>query len=59
MMTVAGIEFAEGAVREREADRGLCVLATEDRVFWTDSGRGSPTQDLFRVPAHVATGIVC
>ncbi len=52
------IAFVEAIVREKFADRGFCLFVTNDRAFWTDSGRGSAVHDLFRRKGTELTGVV-
>lgn len=52
------IAFVEGIVRGGLADEGLCILMTNDRVFWNDSGRGSEIHHLFRRKGSLLTGAV-
>lgn len=47
----ADIEFLESLKRAGSITRGICLMATDDRAFWTDSGRGSAIHDSFRT-AH-------
>jgi hypothetical protein len=44
----ADLEFIEALKRAGHIDLGFCLMATNDPVFWTDSGRGSPIHNLFR-----------
>jgi len=50
------IAFIEGIVRHKFAHRGYCLLVTNDRVFWEDSGRGSRIHNLFRCRGSKLTG---
>jgi hypothetical protein len=52
------IAFVEGIVRAGFADGGFCLLVTNDRAFWSDSGRGSPIHNLFRCKGSLLTGAV-
>ncbi|MFZ1988789.1 MAG: hypothetical protein WAW96_03360 [Alphaproteobacteria bacterium] len=54
----ADLEFVESIVGARLADRGFCLLVTDDGAFWSDSGRGSPIHDLFRRSGTILTGAV-
>lgn len=52
------VAFVEGIVRGGLADRGYCLLVTNERAFWTDSGRGSTIHNLFRCAGSTLTGLV-
>ncbi len=52
------IAFVEAIVQEKFANRGFCLFVTNDRTFWTDSGRGSPVHDLFRRKGTELSGAV-
>lgn len=52
------VAFIEGIVRGRLADRGYCLLVTNDRAFWADSGRGSTIHNLFRCKGSKLTGMI-
>ncbi len=52
----ADLEFVESLVRSGEVDQGLCLLMTNDHVFWEDSGRGSGIHNFFRRSGEILTG---
>jgi hypothetical protein len=52
------ISFIETLIRAGAADNGFCLLVTNDRAFWTDSGRGSPIHNLFRCKGARLSGVV-
>jgi|SRR5665213_1501278 len=52
------VAFVEGIVRSGFADEGICVLMTNDRAFWNDSGRGSDIHHIFRRKGSLLTGAV-
>lgn len=52
------IAFIEGIVRHKYADRGYCLLVTNDRLFWEDSRRGSLIHNLFRRGGSKLTGVI-
>jgi hypothetical protein len=54
----ADIEFVESIVRAKKAVRGIALLVTNDRAFWSDSGRGSEIHNLFRQKDMVLSGKV-
>lgn len=54
----ADIEFLEAIKRSGAVRAGLAIMLTPDRVFWSDSGRGSPIHNLFRLAGHSLNGIV-
>jgi len=43
------IEFIESLIKQRIVDRGYCLMMTNDKAFWKDSGRGSPIHNSFRI----------
>jgi hypothetical protein len=54
----ADIEFVEAILSAGKADHGYCLMATNDKAFWDDSGRGSEIHELFRKPGSVLNGVV-
>jgi hypothetical protein len=54
----ADLEFLESLRRARLITRGCCLIVTNDRAFWADSGRGSPIHDSFRRPNGSLCGII-
>ncbi|RYD59213.1 MAG: hypothetical protein EOP60_02405 [Sphingomonadales bacterium] len=54
----ADIEFLESIKRSNQVDLGFCLMATSDRVFWTDSGRGSAIHNQFRAIDGLLSGII-
>lgn len=52
------IAFVEGILRAGHADTGFCLLLTSDRVFWSDSGRGSPIHNFFRRKGSLLNGAI-
>jgi hypothetical protein len=52
----ADIEYVESIVRAGYANSGYCLMFTNDKAFWDDSGRGSPIHDLFRRKGPIANG---
>ncbi|WP_148277155.1 hypothetical protein [Methylocystis sp. SC2] len=52
------IAFVEGILRAGHADTGICVMLTSDRVFWSDSGRGSAIHNLFRRKGSLLNGAI-
>jgi hypothetical protein len=52
------ISFIEGIVRGKFADKGCCLLITNDRNFWEDTGRGSTIHNLFRCKGSKLTGLI-
>jgi len=54
----ADIEFVESIRNADKVNRGFCLMATNDKAFWNDSGRGSQIHDLFRRSGSVLSGLV-
>jgi hypothetical protein len=54
----ADVEFVESIVRAGKASEGICLLLTNDRVFWQDSGRGSAIHNLFRCTGTEASSSI-
>ena len=54
----ADIEFVEALKRAGIVAHGFCALLTNDKVFWEDSGRGSPMHNLFRCTDTLLAGVV-
>ncbi len=54
----ADIEFVEALKRAGVADHGFCLLLTDDKAFWDDSGRGSPIHNAFRCSGIELAGYV-
>ena len=54
----ADIEFVEALKRAGIVDRGFCIMLTNDKAFWEDSGRGSHIHDAFRCAGMELAGIV-
>ena len=50
------IEFVESLLLNKKVDNGYCLLLTNDKVFWTDSGRGSQIHNIFRVKDTILHG---
>jgi hypothetical protein len=44
----ADIEFVEALKRSNVVDHGFCLMLTNDKAFWADSGRGSMIHNAFR-----------
>ena len=54
----ADLEFIEALKRSGQVDFGYSLIATDDAVFWTDSGRGSLIHNQFRSAAGRLTGLI-
>jgi hypothetical protein len=54
----ADIEFVEALKRAGIVNRGFCIMLTNDKAFWDDSGRGSPIHDAFRCFSTELAGLV-
>jgi hypothetical protein len=54
----ADLEFVESIMTAGKAEYGYCLMVTNDKVFWDDSGRGSRIHNLFRQPGSMLHGIV-
>ena len=52
----ADLEFVEALMRAGQVQFGLCLMVTNDRVFWEDSGRGSTIHNFFRREGEVLSG---
>lgn len=52
------ISFIEGILRGRLADKGYCLLVTNDHNFWRDTGQGSTIHNLFRCKGSKLNGLV-
>ncbi len=54
----ADVEFVESIIADGKAEHGYCLMVTNDKAFWDDSGRGSTIHDFFRKPGSVLNGII-
>jgi hypothetical protein len=54
----ADLEFVEAIKRAAHINVGFCVMATNDSVFWTDSGRGSVIHNQFRSVGLSLKGLI-
>ena len=52
------IEFVEAIKKAGKADGGICLLLTNDQVFWEDSGRGSKIHNMFRTVKGKINGLI-
>ena len=54
----ADLEFVEALIRSGQVQFGLCLMMTNDPVFWQDSGRGSEIHNYFRRNGEILTGTI-
>ena len=54
----ADLEFVESLKRADQIEVGFCIMATNDRAFWTDSGRGSGIHNQFRTVGEHLSGCI-
>jgi hypothetical protein len=54
----ADIEFVEALKQAGVVNHGFCLMFTNDRTFWEDSGRGSAIHDAFRCVGKEIGGLV-
>jgi hypothetical protein len=54
----ADVEFVEALRRQEIVDCAYCLMLTNDKAFWDDSGRGSAIHNIFRCADVTVSGLV-
>jgi len=52
------IEFIEAMLIHHQSKQGYCLMLTDDKVFWQDSGRGSDIHNRFRKKNGIVNGTI-